>query len=284
MSSGKLRELRGRIRSIISIQQTTRAMRMIAAVKLRKAQERLTRLRPYRQKVETLLHTLLAQLEEPHPYQQTPPAPKALYVVLSSSRGLCGAFNSGLVRWLLPQLPPPQEADLLILGKKAYEMFRRSGYAIEYQDLFGAKDIAFTAVQERSAWLYEAFRTQKYRAIYLVYNRFGGVGRSMPTKEQLFPLPEVSVEQQERRWWIHEPALPLLIEHFVPLYAEAALWSAIQESVTAEHAARMVAMQAATDNAEELLRTLRLQYNKARQASITKELLEIVAGAEALKG
>ncbi len=283
MSSGKLRELRGRIRSVISIQQTTRAMRMIAAVKLRKAQERLQRLRPYRQESQALLETLLRQLEEPHPYQQTPPAQKSLYVVLSSSRGLCGAFNSGLLRWLVPQLPEPSSVELLVLGKKAYEGLRRMPFKLVYEDLFGAKEIAPEAVRARAASLWEAFRAGQYREIVLVYNRFGGVGRAVPTREVLLPLPPTP-EAIDGRPWIHEPALPELIEAFVPLYVEAALLSAVQESVTAEHSARMVAMQAATDNAEELLRTLRLQYNKARQASITKELLEIVAGAEALKG
>lgn len=283
MSSGKLRELRGRIRSVISIQQTTRAMRMIAAVKLRKAQERLQRLRPYRQEMGALLQTLLQQLESPHPYQIEPAADKRLYVVLSSSRGLCGAFNSGLVRWLLPQLPEPPQAELLILGKKAYEALRRSPYPLTYEDLFGAKEISAETVRAYAARLWEAFQAGKYREIVLVYNRFGGVGRAVPFKERLLPLPP-SPEPVDSRLWVHEPSLPQLIEAFTPQYVEAVLRSAVQESVTAEHSARMVAMQAATDNAEELLRTLRLQYNKARQASITKELLEIVAGAEALKG
>ncbi|MCS7189778.1 MAG: ATP synthase F1 subunit gamma [Bacteroidia bacterium] len=283
MSSGKLRELRGRIRSIISIQQTTRAMRMIAAVKLRKAQEKLQHIRSYRQKAESLLDTLLRQLDEPHPYQSPPSAPKGLYVILSSSRGLCGAFNSGLLRWLTPKLPPPQEAELLILGKKAYEGLRRSSYKIQYHDLFGSKDISTEAVQAQSRQIWEFFRKGEYRQIWLIYNRFGGVGRFIPTQELVLPLPTPAGEK-DKRLWFHEPALPQLIEAFTPLYIETLLLTAVHESLTAEHSARMVAMQTATDNAEELLRTLRLQYNKARQASITKELLEIVAGAEALKG
>ncbi len=282
MSSGALKELRGRIRSVISIQQTTRAMRMISAVKLRRAQDRLQRLRPYREAAQTLLHTLFAQLEEPHPYQRMPDAPKTLYVVLSSSRGLCGAFNSGLVRWLLPQLPTPATADLLILGKKAYEMLRRTPYRHTFEDLFGGKDVALSAVAELSQRLLSAFQQGDYRAIVLVYNRFKGIGRSIPTMETLLPLP--TPEGAAHKPWIFEPAAEKLIEAFVPVYVEAVLLGAVQESLTAEHAARMVAMQTATDNAEELLRNLRLAYNKARQASITKELLEIVAGAEALKG
>lgn len=284
MSSGKLRELRGRIRSVISIQQTTRAMRMIAAVKLRKAQDRLVRLRPYSQKVLELRDILLAQLREPHFYQLPGQGPKSLYVFFSSSRGLCGAFNSGLVRWLTPRLPSPSEADLLVLGKKAYEAFRRGPHPLEYQDLFGARDITPEAVRELAGGLLQRFREGQVRQIVLVYNRFGGVGRSIPTQEVLLPLPQVPEEKRDNRLWFHEPALPELFEAFVPVYVEALLLAAVQESLTAEHAARMVAMQVATDNAEELLRTLRLQYNKARQASITKELLEIVAGAEALKG
>lgn len=282
MSSGKLRELRGRIRSIVSIQQTTRAMRMIAAVKLRKAQDKLFRLRPYRQQSQALLQLLLAQLEEPHPLQIAPDSSTTLYVVLSSSRGLCGAFNSGLVRWLTPQLPEPKSAELLILGKKAYEALRRSPYKIEFQDLFGAKDIRPEGVQAIAQKLYERFRSGNVREIVLIYNRFGGVGRSIPTRETLLPLP--MPETKEIRPWILEPSLEELLDTFIPQYVETLLLSAVQESLTAEQGARMVAMQAATDNAEELLRTLRLQYNKARQASITKELLEIVAGAEALKG
>ncbi|MCX8112214.1 MAG: ATP synthase F1 subunit gamma [Bacteroidia bacterium] len=282
MSSGKLRELRGRIRSILSIQQTTRAMRMIAAVKLRKSQDRLIRLRPYRHQSEALLKLLLSQLEEPHFYQRPSKASSTMYVILSSSRGLCGAFNSGLLRWLLPQLPEPKSASLLILGKKAYEVLRRSAYSIEYKDLFGGRDISVEEVQSVAQQLVQRFTAGSVQRILLVYNRFGGVGKSIPTLETLLPLPPS--EKPETRPWILEPSLEALIDSFVPFYIETALLAAVYESITAEHAARMVAMQAASDNAEELLRTLRLQYNKARQASITKELLEIVAGAEALKG
>ncbi len=282
MSSGALKELRGRIRSVISIQQTTRAMRMISAVKLRRAQDRLQRLRPYREAAQTFSHALFAHLEEPHPYQIMPDAPKTLYVVLSSSRGLCGAFNSGLVRWLLPKLPPAPEADLLILGKKAYEMLRRTPYKHTFEDLFGGKDIPSSAVKELSQQLLQTFRRSEYRSIILVYNRFKGIGRSIPVMETLLPIS--LSDSAAPKPWIFEPPVEKLIEVFIPAYVEAILLGAIQESVTAEHAARMVAMQAATDNAEELLRNLRLAYNKARQASITKELLEIVAGAEALKG
>jgi len=282
MSSGALKELRGRIRSVISIQQTTRAMRMISAVKLRRAQDRLQRLRPYREAAQTFLQTLFTQLEEPHSYQITPEAPKTLYVVLSSSRGLCGAFNSGLVRWLLPQLPPPAETELLILGKKAYETLRRTTYKHTFEDLFGSKDIPLSAVSALAQRLLLAFQKGDYRAIVLIYNRFKGIGRSIPTMETLLPLSIPPAADPKP--WILEPSIDKLIEAFVPVYVEAVLLGAVQESVTAEHAARMVAMQAATDNAEELLRNLRLAYNKARQASITKELLEIVAGAEALKG
>lgn len=257
-------------------------MRMIAAVKLRKAQDILQRFRPYRQESEALLRLLLSQLEEPHPYQIQPPALRSLYVILSSSRGLCGAFNSALVRWLLPQLPSPQESELFCLGKKTYEALRRTSYKVEFQDLFGSKDIPVESVQEIARTLLTRFQKGELREIVLVYNRFGGVGKAIPTMERLLPLP--AVEKPEMRLWILEPNLEDLLESFVPEYIETKLIAAVRESVTAEHAARMVAMQAASDNAEELLRTLRLQYNKARQASITKELLEIVAGAEALKG
>ncbi|MCS7297239.1 MAG: ATP synthase F1 subunit gamma [Bacteroidia bacterium] len=282
MSSGKLRELRGRIRSIIAIQQTTRAMRMIAAVKLRKAQDRLQRLRPFRDHSKTLLHLLLTQTDEIHPYQLASPTSPSLFVILSSSRGLCGAFNSTLIRWLLPQLPAPSTVELLILGKKAYEALRRTPYKIDYQDLLGGRNIDEEAVKSVAASIFERFRIGQVREVVLIYNRFGGVGKFIPTSEQLLPLPQPA--ERESRPWLTEPSLDELIERFTPEYVEIALLAAMQESVTAEHAARMVAMQAATDNAEELLQNLRLQYNKARQASITKELLEIVAGAEALKG
>ncbi|MCS7162873.1 MAG: ATP synthase F1 subunit gamma [Bacteroidia bacterium] len=282
MSSGKLRELRGRIRSVIAIQQTTRAMRMIAAVKLRKAQERLYQLRPYRQSAERLMHTLLSALEEPHPYQLANPDAPALYVVLSSSRGLCGAFNSSLLRWIQSQLPSPDQVHLVCLGKKAYEGFRKSPYSVELVDLFGGKDVSVEAIYAQAQRLWQGFSQGTYSQVVLLYNRFGGVGKALPTREAILPLspPKNAVDF---RPWLYEPSLSELITAFVPRYVTIALSHAVQESLTAEHSARMVAMQMATDNAEELLRTLRLQYNKARQASITKELLEIVAGAEALK-
>ncbi len=281
MSSGALKELRGRIRSVISIQQTTRAMRMISAVKLRRAQDRLLRFRPYREATQLFLNTLFSQLEEPTAYQQPNPAQKSLYVILSSSRGLCGAFNSSLVRWLGPQLPPPSEADLLILGKKAYELLKKSSYAIQFEDVFGSKEIPTETVQALANRLLSAFLAGQYRAIYLVYNRFGGIGRAKPVIEPLLPLDPIPTSGGD---FLSEPSPEKLLDAYIPLYVEAVLRSAVQESVTAEHAARMVAMQVASDNADELLRNLRLAYNKARQAAITKELLEIVGGAEALKG
>lgn len=281
MSSGALKELRGRIRSVISIQQTTRAMRMISAVKLRRAQDRLMRLRPYREAAQTFLHTLFSLVEEPTIYQQPAAAEKSLYVVLSSSRGLCGAFNSSLIRWLGPQLPPPPSAELFILGKKAYELLKKSSYAIEFEDLFGQKEIAPQTLKALATRLLEAFLGGRYRAIYLVYNKFGGIGRASPIVEPLLPL---ALDSPRSGDYLSEPAPEKLVAAYVPVYVEAVLRSAIQESLTAEHAARMVAMQVASDNAEELLRELRLAYNKARQAAITKELLEIVGGAEALKG
>jgi F-type H+-transporting ATPase subunit gamma len=221
MSSGALKELRGRIRSVISIQQTTRAMRMISAVKLRRAQDRLQRLRPYRDAAQTILQTLFAQLEEPHPYQLSPNASKTLYVVLSSSRGLCGAFNSGLVRWLLPQLPPPSETHLLILGKKAYEMLRRTPYPHTFEDLFGGKEVALPAVSALAQRLLTAFQNGEYRAIVLVYNRFKGIGRSLPTMETLLPLSVSAAESPKP--WLLEPSAEALVESFLPIYVEAVL-------------------------------------------------------------
>lgn len=281
MSAGALKELRQRIKSVQSIQQTTRAMQMISAVKLRRAADQVQRYRPYRAAMEQVLAHLLTV--EELPTLASPRAQgKSLAIVMTASRGLCGAFNSNLLRFVVQQLTS-FSGEVICLGKKGVEPLRRQKFSVSLEDIFSGKTWDRQRLRNLTQGWIEGFQAGEYARVDVFYNHFKSIGSYIPSRLQL--LPVVPPQKVSNHYWtLFEPKPEILIQEFLPQYVIALVEGAALENVAAEHAARMVAMQNATDNAQELLDTLRLNYNKARQAAITKELLEIVSGAEALKG
>jgi len=276
-----LREIRRRIGGIKSIEKITNAMKMVAAAKLRRAQENVVAIRPYARKIRQLIqHTLPGASGEQHPLLAVREVKNALVVAVASDRGLCGSFNNNLVKAVLVQY--------LVVGKKSSDYFRKRNYPI-----FAAHPGIFHSLQFQTARdivreFSDAFLQGRVDRVDVVYNEFKSVIQQRIVVEQLLPvLPETVLQDappgSARADYIFEPSQDALLRELLPKHLDIQMMRVLLESNAAEQGARMTAMGNATDNAGELISMLTLSYNKARQSSITKELLEIVSGAEALK-
>lgn len=286
-----LKEIRSRITSVSSTMQITNAMKMVSAAKLKRAQDAITAMRPYSEKLTELLQNLSATLEEDAGgiYSEQREIKKILIVAITSNRGLAGAFNSNIikqVRTLVEEVYNGKEVDLLTIGKKGNDIFRKEKNIIENNnDILENPDFAgVSVIAEKLMALYSE---GSYDRIVLVYNSFKNAATQEIITEQYLPiLPPSDIESQgtSEVSYIFEPSKEEIIEELIPKSLKTQLFKAIRDSVASEHGARMTAMHKATDNALELRDELTLQYNKARQAAITNEILEIVGGAEALAG
>lgn len=289
-----LKEIRSRIRSVKSTQQTTRAMKMVSAAKLRRAQDAAQQLRPYAEKLSELLGNVAPALRETEnldlPYLKVRPVEKVLYVLLTSNRGLAGAFNNGLAK-VVEEHIHAHHADLhlagnlalLCLGRKGFEYFENRGYRTVHganQDVFA--DLTFDTVAAQAQWAMERFADGSFDKVYLAYNGFVNVMSQDRRVDAFLPVQLSAAEKPAGNNAILEPDAVKLGESLVPKILKTAVFSAVLDSHAGEHGARMIAMDNATENAQELLDHLKLTYNKARQAAITTEILEIVSGAEAL--
>ncbi|HET8700445.1 MAG TPA: F0F1 ATP synthase subunit gamma [Nitrococcus sp.] len=286
MAAGK--EIRTQIRSIQNTQKITRAMEMVAASKMRRAQERMSAARPYADKLRNVIgHIANAHPEYRHPFMLERSVRRVAFIVISSDRGLCGGLNANEFRRLLREMKQwhsqDVEMDFCILGNKAAMFLRRirahiiaqtthMGDAPEADVVIGAVKVAL-----------DAYREERIDRLYLVYNQFINSMTQRPEVEQLLPLVP-SPEQKLKHYWdyLYEPDSQEVLQHVLMRYVEALVYQGVVENIACEQAARMVAMKAASDNAGNLIEELQLAYNKARQAAITKELSEIVAGAEAV--
>ena len=295
-----LKEVRTRIASVKSTQQITNAMKMVAASKLRKAQMAIVRLRPYAAKLNEIMQNLSSSMNDTNEsiYTRERDPENILLVVITSNRGLCGGFNSNIIRATLSLLSTTYagqqqkgNVSLMTIGRKASEYFRKRGYKVleSHDDLFD--HLTFENVSLLAEQLMKAFADKKYDHIQIVYNQFKNAAMQRLVIEQYLPIlplvpdPKVPTEKHLiKANYIFEPDQETIIQQLIPKSLRIQLYKSILDSFAAEQGARMTAMQQATDNARELLRALQISYNKARQQSITKELLEIVAGAEALKG
>lgn len=283
-----LKELRSRITSVSSTMQITSAMKMVSAAKLNRAQNAIEDMRPYAEKLTELLQNLSASLDSDtsSPYSDQRDVDSVLIVAISSNRGLAGAFNTNIikrVRSLAEETYPSKNVKILSIGKKAGDVLKKK-YDIEgsYNDIYD--DLTYDAVSEIADELMTYFKTEKFDKIELVYNSFKNAATQIITKEQFLPIEPASAKEGEglSSDYIFEPGKTEIVEDLIPKSLKIQLFKAIRDSVASEHGARMTAMHKATDNATELRDDLKLSYNKARQASITNEILEIVAGAEAL--
>ncbi|MEQ8238827.1 MAG: ATP synthase F1 subunit gamma [Cyclobacteriaceae bacterium] len=290
-----LKEVKGRIQSVTSTQQITKAMKMVAAAKLRRAQDRITQMRPYANKLSAIISNVSASIDKDaieNPYAEVRDEKKVLLVVVSSDRGLCGAFNSNVFKFtkaLIAEKYNTQEAagDLTIMpiGKKSYEYFKKRGYNIidTYQDLMS--NLTFLNALEAAEFTMEGFIDGHYDKVEIVYNEFKNVATQVVNNEVLLPIQNLISEEtssNDSSDYIFSPSQEFIFAEIIPKSLKIQFYKTLLESNASEQGARMTAMDQATDNAGELLKELKLTYNRTRQAAITKEILEIVGGAEAL--
>lgn len=288
-----LKDIRTRMSSVKTTRQVTSAMKMVSAAKLRKAQEAIIRIRPYADKLSDILGNLSESLKslEDNPYGIDRGYNRILMVVINSNRGLCGAFNGNVSKKALQLITHEfseqnnsGDIDLLTVGKNAYDFFRRRDFSpAEKNDLYDNLD--FDHVSPVVESIMSAFVEGKYDKVYLVYNQFKNAATQILTNEQFLPIENIETEETKGSTdYIFEPTKDDIVKDLIPKSLKIQFYKALLDSNAAEHGARMTAMHKATDNATDILRELNLQYNKARQASITGEILEIVSGAEALNG
>ncbi len=283
-----LKEIRNRITSIGSTMQITSAMKMVSAAKLKKAQDAITAMRPYSSKLTELLQSLSATLDSDAggAYSKQREVSKALIVVVTSNRGLCGGFNSSVIKETIQNIENNYqgvEVELLTIGKKGNDILSKSHTVIENRnDIFD--DLTFENVAEVAQKLMDLYVDGSYDKIEIIYNRFKNAATQIPQVEQFLPIKPVEGDANTNMDYIFEPTKEEIVLELIPKSLKTQLFKAVRDSFAAEHGARMTAMHKATDNAGELLKDLKLTYNKARQAAITNEILEIVGGAEALNG
>ncbi|MCJ8154017.1 ATP synthase F1 subunit gamma [Chryseobacterium sp. SSA4.19] len=284
-----LKEIRGRITSISSTMQITRAMKMVSAAKLKKAQDAIVMLRPYSEKLQELIQNVNSSSDPDQisVYAQKREVKRILFIAVTSNRGLAGAFNSSIVKELNIQFQnkAQYEVEVLSIGKKAYDAVRktRTVYSNE-SSVFD--NLNFDTVSNVTETVMASFREGKFDEVYVIYNKFVNAATQEVTTEQLLPItmPEAdTAEAQVETDYIFEPNRAEILDNLIPKSIKTQVFKAVLDSVASEHGARMTAMHKATDNAEALRNDLRIFYNKARQAAITNEILEIVSGAEALK-
>jgi F-type H+-transporting ATPase subunit gamma len=288
-----LKEVRSRITSVQSTQQITKAMKMVAAAKLRRAQDNILRMRPYAQRLNSILGNLTALAGEDvvSEYAEQREVRRVLIIAITSDRGLAGAFNSNVFKGVNAVLQERYAAQaaagavtVMAIGRKAHEYFgKRLPLLGNYQHVFGK--LSFDTVREAAEEAMEGFRAGQYDEVVMVYNEFRNVATQIIRTEQLLPL--VPTEQPTTTTtanadYIFEPSKEEIVRTLIPQSLKVQLYKAVLESNASEHGARMTAMDKATENAGELLKSLKLTYNRTRQAAITTEILEIVGGAEAL--
>lgn len=290
-----LKEVKNRIGSVVSTQQITKAMKMVAAAKLRKSQDRIIQMRPFAEKLAYMLRNLSAAQTDgdgDNWYSQVREEKKILILAISSDRGLCGSFNSNIFKGVIRLIEEKYSTQyakgnvtILPVGRKAMEFFpkRRLAVVNTFGALFG--DLTFERASQAMDYVMEAFKAGEYDKVELVYNEFKNVATQILRTEQMLPVvaPDNNAISTNQVDYIYQPSQEEIVTGLIPKSLKVQLFKALLDSNAAENGARMTAMDKATENAGELLKQLRLTYNRTRQAAITKEILEIVGGAEALK-
>jgi len=283
-----LKEVRNRIVSVGSTQQITSAMKMVSAAKLKRAQDAIIQMRPYANKLRDIFENLSSSLDSSEGiYSKQRKVQNVLIVVITSNRGLCGAFNSSIIKkanQLIQEEYNGCAINIITIGKKATDFFKKSPYKFvsSHNELYDA--LNFKNVAPVAEKIMNAFAAGEYDKVVLVYNQFKNAAVQIPMAEQFLPVVAQtdSTSKTTANDYIFEPNKTVIIEDLIPRTLKTQLYKATLDSNASEHGARMTAMHKATDNAKDLIRTLKLNYNKARQAAITGEILEIVGGSEAL--
>ena len=280
-----LKEIRNRIASVSSTMQITSAMKMVSAAKLKKAQDAITAMRPYSDKLTELIQNLSGSIDgdTPNPYTQVRPIKKVLLVAVTSNRGLCGGFNSSIVKAVQQYKSEHAEetVEVLTIGKKGNDILSKDNSIFaNNNEIFDA--LTYAQVSEIAQTFMDAFAAQQFDEVKVIYNRFKNAATQIVTTETLLPVVAESDSNSGGGDYIFEPNQEAIVNELLPKSIKMQLFKALRDSFASEHGARMTAMHKATDNATEMRDQLKLTYNKARQAAITNEILEIVAGAEAL--
>ena len=280
-----LKEIRNRIASVSSTMQITSAMKMVSAAKLKKAQDAITAMRPYSDKLTELIQNLSGSIDgnTPNPFTQVRPIKKVLLVVVTSNRGLCGGFNSSIVKEVQQYISEhaKEKVEVLTIGKKGDDILSKDNSIFaNNNEVFDA--LTYAQVSEIAQTFMDAFAAQEFDEVKVIYNRFKNAATQIVTTETLLPVVAESDSNSGGGDYIFEPNQEAIVNELLPKSIKMQLFKALRDSFASEHGARMTAMHKATDNATEMRDQLKLTYNKARQAAITNEILEIVAGAEAL--
>jgi F-type H+-transporting ATPase subunit gamma len=285
-----LKDIRRRITSVKNTQKITRAMKLVAAAKLRRAQDNIMAARPYTQELRQMIGELALRADEDdHPLLANRDPNRVMLVVLTSDRGLCGAFNTNVLRtahnYLKENQDKHEEIQLAVLGRKGREYLAYR--EIEINQYFQGLDVgdALPRSEEIAAQVIDGYLGEQLDKVYLLYNEFKSAMSQRIVVEQLLPIVPMKLENgQSAVEFAYEPDKETILDQILPMYVQVEIYRAALESTASEYGARMTAMENATNNASDMIKSLTLEYNKARQAAITKELLEIVSGAEALKG
>lgn len=292
--SGALKEVRNRIKSVQSTQQITKAMKMVSAAKLRRAQDAITQMRPYAHKLQETLSNIISGGDGSVNIALAAerPVEKVLIIVVTSDRGLCGGYNSNLIKLAKQTIKDKYAAQsakgnvqILPIGKKGYEHFAKNGFKVvdKFWDIFTG--LSFEKVQAAAKYAMDAFANKEIDAVELVFSEFKNAATQVFIAESFLPVRKIQQQSGEKKSdFIFEPGKDVLIAELMPKILNTQLFKAVLDANASEHGARMTAMDKASDNANELLKSLKISYNRARQAAITTELTEIVSGAAALNG
>jgi len=281
-----LKDIRDRIKSVKSIQKVTKAMKMVAAAKMRKAQERMEQARPYTHRLTEVIHHLLPDIDrELLPLLDIREIQRVGYIVVTSDRGLAGSFNTNVLKKAQQEIDEigKQKVDLFCIGKKAIDHFKRRDYNIVQSHIEFWNDLDFPHAMKMGEGIISHFINGEVDEIHVVYNEFVNIATQSIQSERLLPIEYDDENRMALVDRLYEPSKEKLVRSLIPRHLNIQMWKYLLESYASEQAARMVAMENATENAEDMIKDLSLEFNKARQASITKEMLEIVSGAEALK-
>jgi F-type H+-transporting ATPase subunit gamma len=283
-----MREIRNRIRTVKNIEKITRAMKLVAAARLKRAQSRVEAARPYAEKMQRVMQNLSrAAGEVAHPLLAFREERNIAVIIITSDRGLCGSYNANILRRAMELLRPrdPATVRLVLIGRKGISFFRRYPFPVVATMPLTATEVSFSDVQPVVSVVRELFETEQVDAVYVIYSRFISAMTQQPAILPLLPIkpPEEEGAGAESEEIIFEPAADRLLARLLPRYVDTQVYRALVEAVASEHGARMTSMSAATNNAGDMIDRLTLSLNRARQAAITREIAEIVGGAEALK-
>lgn len=293
--SGQLKEVRNRIKSVTSTQQITKAMKMVSAAKLRRATDAIVQMRPYAEKLQEMLSNIVSNSsgDVDLSLAEERPVERVLIIAITSDRGLCGGYNANVIKTVRKSIAEKYSQQhakgnvvILPIGKKAYEYFAKHGYPQVTDFWTTFSDLSFDNVRKAAVYAQQAFLKKEFDKVEIVYSKFKNAATQEFVAEAYLPIPKVENKEGKasKADYIFEPSEEVLIKELMPKILNTQVYKAILDANASEHGARMTAMDKASENANELLRSLKISYNRARQAAITTELTEIVSGAAALQG